>query len=120
MTGKTKHKIKCHHKKTPLGEVYEQIGESERRILQLEMKLQRRWILKKVFFFFFLSPEVWGGETYRQLLAEQKHLAWLESLKDKEDFRNYAVYDRVRRDSKRIAEGTIRAWNVVLEFLDQR
>lgn len=78
--------IYTHHdkeaKETPLSQIYEWIDESERRVFQLERKLRKRRILKKLFFFIPLPPETWGGETYLQLLAEEKHLAWLNLLKN--------------------------------------
>ena len=54
-------------KQTPFGEIMKGIGETEQKILGLRMKLRRRWLLKKLFFFIPLPKEFWGGEDYRHL-----------------------------------------------------
>ena len=96
--------------KTPLAQVYEWIDESERRIWRLELKLRRREILKNLLFFIPLSPEFLGGETYRQLKAEERQLAWLKTLTQQDTIRCHAWDEFKARRAKAIAKATIEAY----------
>lgn len=68
------------------------------------------------FFFVPLPLKFWGGEIYRKLQCWKEHLAWLETLKDRDSVRNYAIREWEARKGVAIAKATVEAYERLYKF----